>query len=63
MDPIKQLQMNESSCHPKNTLEGSVLAGICASDSTSARQTLFLRRVLISSKFDKINLIVGMIVK
>lgn len=55
--------MNESSCHPENILEGSVLAGICASDPTSARQTLFLRRFLISSKFDQINLIVRMIVK
>lgn len=55
--------MNESSFHPENTLEGSVVAGICDSDPTSARQTLFLRRFLISSKFDKTNLIVGMIVK
>lgn len=53
MDTIKQLQMNEASFHPENTLEGSVLAGICATDPTSARKTLF----------DKINLIVGMMVK
>lgn len=55
--------MNESSFHPENTLEGSVLAGICASDPTSARLTLVLQRLLIGSKFYKINLIVGMIVK
>lgn len=55
--------MNESSFHPENTLEGSVLAGICASDPTSARQKLCLQRLLISSKFDEINLIVGMKVK
>lgn len=47
----------------RNSLKGFVLAGIYASNPTSAKQTLFLRRLLISSKFDKIILIDGMIVK